>query len=318
MLIKLFNRYKSILFIIGGFFLGASLSGGLLFYSGKELVNVFVYFAFVVLFPALLSIFGFISFIFLKKDSAKLLGLRLSLLGGVAFSLGALASLLITISTQDISFGWATTLNIDAKSLKSLIDKIAFWHGFCPDCTVSEKLIKLSRYSRLGGAVNKEQIQNALLLGQWWKFLAVSIFVYGVGLRALLYGLSFLFGKEAKIEFSSNKEAENFKQTQGSYKNIADAKELEGKEIKLLGYYFDTSSLNLQSSDDAKEIVVAVKSWEVPILDVFDYLQELKEENPGAKISILLAGLEGAPKESDVNIWLRKLKELNLNYKVYR
>ncbi len=315
-MVEFLKKYKALLLIGGGFAFGAAASGGLLLYSGKELVNLLVYFTFIVLLPALFSIFSFVSFLISKKGEKEILAFKLSSFSGIFFSLGALFSLILTVATKDIAFGWATTLNIDASALKAALDKIALWKPFCSSCVPDARLIEISRFNRLGGAVSKEQIQNALLLGQWWKFLAFSILVYGVLLRTLFYLIS-LFFKSKKIEFVSSIESENFKPVTADYKNIADLDELKNEKFKLIGYHFDTSKLNLQSDESAKNIVVAVKSWEVPIMDFFDFLEEQKEQNSGS-VAILLAGLNGRADKKDADIWLRKLKELNLNYKVYR
>ena len=316
-MLKIFNKYRSILFIVGGFFLGATLSSALLLYSGRELVNVLVYFTFVVAIPALLSFFGFIVYFFFKHSNYKLEALKSSSLAGVFFSLGALLSLLVTIATKDIAFGWATTLNIQPRELKSLLDSIAIWKDFCRNCVPDTHLIELSRYSRLGSSVTKEQIANAQLLGQWWKFLALSTIVYGVALRAIIFAISNILPKQKEsVEFISNIEKEEFKQLDSSYGNRADFLSLKSKEFKLLGYHFDTSKLGLNSSENSSNIVVATKSWEPPIMDFFDYLEELQEDNPNAKISILLVSLNDKIKNQDVDVWTRKLKELNLNYEV--
>ncbi len=316
-MLKIFHKYRSIFFIVGGFFLGLTLSSGLLLYSGKELVNVLVYFAFVVLFPALLSIFGFIFYFFFKHSSTKLEALKSSSLAGIFFSIGALLSLLVTVATKDIAFGWATTLNIQASELKSVLDSLSLWKAFCANCVPDTHLIELSRYSRLGTSVTKEQIANAQLLGQWWKFLALSILVYGVALRAILFAIANILPKQKEsIEFSSNIQKEEFKQLDSQYENRTDISSLKSRDFKLLGYHFDTNKLELKSNENSNNIVVAVKSWEPPIMDFFDYLEELKEENPNANISILLIGLNGTAKSQDIEIWTRKLKELNLNYEV--
>jgi len=293
--------------------LGFVASGGLLLYSGKELVNIFIYFAFIVLIPALLSLFSFVSYFFVR-GSSKLEGLKLALLGGTLFSLGALISLVLTITTKDIAFGWATTLNIDAMALKSLLDKIAIWKSFCNSCTPSQELIELSRYNRLGSAVSKEQIEHALTLGQWWKFLALSIVFYGVILRGTLFAIAkILSPKEPKkIQFDSAIKGENFEQIDNSYANRSSMQSLKDRDFKLIGYHYDVSKLNLPSNPQAQNVVLAVKSWEPPIMDFFDYLEEFNTAN----ISILLVGLNGKAQQKDVDIWIRKLKELNLNYEV--
>ena len=311
-MLKLIKKYKNIIFIIGGFFFGFSLSGGLLLYSGKELVNVLIYFTFVIALPALLSISSFLLFL-IKKDYAKLQALRLSLLSGVFFSFGALSSLLLTVITQDIAFGWSTTLNIDAKSLKSILDKIAFWSQICSSCAVDEKLIELSRFTRLGSAITKEQISNAILLGQWWKFLAMSILVYGIFLRGLLYLLSFTF-KKSKITITSNIKKDDFKPQEQKAK-VLNSSSLRG-DFRVIPYNLDSFNINLPHNKDAKDIVIVVKSWEPPILDFFDFAKELEEQNSNSKIIIYLLGLNGKAKSEDIDIWSQKIKELNLDYEV--
>jgi len=309
-MINFYKKFKNYIFIIGGAILGFIASSGLLFYSGKELVNIFVYLIFIVFIPFILSIFSFISYL-LSKDSMKLKALKSSMLGGVFFSFGALLSLLLTVTTKDIAFGWATTLNIKSQALKEILDFIAIWKSFCQSCTPDTHLIELSRYSRLGQAVSKEQIQNAITLGQWWKFLAASILFYGVIFRGLIYLIAIALKRDSKIEFKSNVPNESFKESQVNFSNVASIKNI--KEFKLIGYHFDTSKLNLKSTPEAKTVVVAVKSWEPPIMDFFDFLDEIESKD----IYIYLVGLDGKKADKkDINIWLKKLNELNLDYKV--
>ena len=311
-MLKILSKYKKTVITIGAFLLGFSVSGGLLLYSGKELVNLFVYLALLVVFPAIFAIISFGTFIIFRKDSIKL-----SMFAGVMYSLGALVSLLLTISTKDIAFGWATTLDISSSNLKQILDSFAIWKSFCASCLPSIDLIELSRYNRLGQAVSKEQIDNALLLGQWWKYLAMAILFYGVLLRALLYILSLLFkSKKQNIEIDSNISSDNFSQIDAKYENKAALESLKNRDFRLVDYMIDSSNLGLKSNPEAKDIVVAVKSWEPPILDFFDYLEELEEENKNSSISILLVGLNGKARQEDIDIWTRKLNELKLNYEV--
>ncbi len=311
-MLKQIYKYKNILFTIGSFLLGVSVSGGLLLYSGKELVNALVYLLFVAIIPALFSLSSIIAFA-IKRDYSKLAALRLSMLSGVFFSFGALASLLITITTQDIAFGWSTTLDISSKTLKSILDIIGFWSSFCNSCNLDINLIELSRFNRLGSSVTKEQIQNAIALGQWWRFLAIAILVYGVGFRAFLYLLTFAF-KKPNIEISSNIQKDNFTPNQQST-TIVESKSIENT-FRVIPYHIDNINIDLPNNPNSNNIAVAVKSWEPPILDFFDYLEELQEQYPKAKISIYLVGLNGKATKEDTQIWSRKVKELNLNYEV--
>jgi len=77
-MMKIVLRYKNPIFYAVSFFMGAALSGGLLNYSGKELVNVLYFLFFVVIVPFFISLFSLIF-----KQAYKT-----SSLGGVFFSLG--------------------------------------------------------------------------------------------------------------------------------------------------------------------------------------------------------------------------------------
>jgi hypothetical protein len=278
------------------------LSAGLLNYSGKELVNVLFFLFFVVIVPFFISLFSFL-FRISEKFSALL---------GVFFSLGALVSLIVTISTRDIAFGWATTLDISPKEFYNFLSYFAFWKDICHECIPSQKLIEISRFSRLGGALTKQQLLSATELGQWWKFLAMSLFVYGVLFRFLIYLLS-LKRSSRLVEFVSNKNEPEFKEIDSSYEKHSSAETLKGRDFRLYGYYVDIKNLNLTQNPKAKDIVIAVKSYEPPVLDFFDYLDDIIDENPNSNISLLMTGID-KPKEKDVDIWKRKLKELKYDF----
>jgi len=283
-------------------------------YSGKELVNSLIYFAVIVVIPFIFSLFSIFTLIFKREQKAQE-ALKISYLFGVFFSLGALASLLFIVTTQDLAFGWASTLNIKASELSSFLNTIAIWKSFCSSCIVDEHLAKISEFIRLGGSVSKEQIANAKELGSWWKFLALAIFTYGVIFRAILYLIVAILTKEQKIEIISDENIEQLDDISNKYTNKIELDELNKREYKTLSYYTDIPNY-LKNSKDAKDIVVVVKSWEPPILDFFDYLEELQDENKGAKISIYLLGLNKRAKDEDIEIWLKKLNELKLNYEV--
>jgi len=293
---------KKILYPLS-FLFGTISSAGLLNYSGKELVNLLYFLFFIVVLPFFISLFSLIFKRAYKESS----------LAGVYFSLGALVALVVTISTRDIAFGWATTLDITSKDFYRFLSYFAFWKGFCKECMPSLDLIELSRFSRLGTSVTKEQVQNAVELGRWWKFLAMSLFFYGVVFRGLIYLLS-LKVKPKKIEFFSDEKEEEFTQESLPQKEDVKKDELKNRSFKLLGYYTDVKDLGFQSDENSKDIVIAVKSYEPPILDFFDYLDEVIEENKDSKISLLMIGLKKEPKQKDVDVWKRKLKELKYDF----
>jgi len=287
---------------------GFGISSGLLIYNGKELVNALIYFAIIVVLPFFFSLLSIIGLIFRKNLEL----LELSYLFGVFFSVGALVSLLFMVTTQDIAFGWATTLNIKPQSLSSFLNTIALWKGICNSCVVDEHLSLISQFVRLGGKIEASKITYAKELGAWWKFLAFAIVTYGIIFRSLLFIIVKIL-KPKTIKIVSQKNQEKLDEASLQYNNKIDAKELKSREFRVFKYYCDC---NLKSSSNAKDIVVCVKSWEPPILDFFDYLEELQARNKDAKISIFLTGLNDKVKQKDIEIWQRKLNELNLNYEV--
>ena len=319
---EFFKKYKSPLLILLGFLTGSSLSSGLLIYSGKELVNVFVYFSLVVVFPFFFSLFSFLTFLVKRKNQTIY---HDSFLFGVFFSFGALVALVFMVTTRDIAFGWATTIDISSSSLYHFLSAISFWKAFYPSAVPSLSLVEISHFERLGSGVTKEQIDSAVLLGQWWKFLAFSILFYGVVFRAVLY-LFFVFKKDKKIEFESLKEEENFKEI--SLKD--DEKKLlsssEKKFKNLIGYDVDDDLQKIEVNakniinlggknsfeDDCKRLkslsddsLIVVKSWEPPILDFIDLLECFGDKS----FSIYLLGLNKSATKSEIDMWRRKLLE---------
>lgn len=310
----LFKEYKGFFLAAAGLFVGWGLSTTLLLYNGKELVNALVYLFFVVILPFCFSV---ASLFWLIRDRKSLKALRSSYLFGLFFSFGALASLLLTITVKDIAFGWATTLAVTPQELTSLLKPFAVWGKLCSSCTVSVDLAQASQFNRLGGTISSQQIANAKMLGEWWRFLALGIVVYGVLFRLILWVITLLLSKKRATLFvgEANPEVVIEQSANRAHKG---ANVLQNRKFRLLGYHIDNlESIGAKSSPSAKDIVVAVKSWEPPLLELFDYLAQLQKENPQSKISLYLLGLEGnKAKQSDIEIWQNKLAEFDLKYEV--
>ena len=269
-----------------------------------------------VVLPFIFSLFSIFT-LFYKRDKNELEALKYSYLFGTFFSIGALVSLLFNVTTQDLAFGWATTLDIKASELSNFLNSLAIWKIFCSECTIDEHLANISKFVRLGsGGVSKDKIAYANELGSWWKFLALSIVFYGIIFRGALYLIvKYFSSKESSIKIESEKNRESLEEISNEYSNISSIDETKSREFRVIPYHIDIPK-NLEPSENAKDILVVVKSWEPPILDFFDYLEELEEENSGSKIAIYLAGLKGRAKDEDIDIWKRKLNELNLNYEL--
>ncbi len=309
------GRYKKSFLALLGLMVGFSVSSGLLLYSGKELVNALVYLFFVVILPALFSIISFVVLL-VKQEARVAKRMRESFLFGFFFSLGALAALLVTVTIKDIAFGWATTLSVTPAELRNALNAMALWKGFCSSCLVNQELVSLSQITRLGGAVSSEQIAKAKELGEWWKFLAMSIIFYGILLRGLFWFIAGLFGKKEELTFESSQNSDSFDGLRKSAKEPTKKEALQGRKFQLLAYDVeDLESLGLASDPSAKDIVVALYAWEPPILEFFDYLEEL--EKRGGRVSLLLLGANGAkPSKQDIAIWQDKLLELKKEYEV--
>ena len=309
------ERYKLPFLLFGGLLIGFSVSSGLLLYSGKELVNVLIYIFFVVILPALFSILSFL-LLFFRREAKIIHRVRESFLFGFFFSVGALIALLVTVTIKDLAFGWATTLHVTPKELQSFLNSMAIWKSICSSCIVSHDLVTVSQFTRLGNAVNSEQVAKAKELGEWWKFLAMSILFYGIFLRALFWLASGLFRRQSKVTFESSRNSDSFEGLQKSYRQPTKREALYGQKFQLVGYDVDNlEALGLPSDREAKDIVIAVNAWEPPILEFFDYVEELQKQ--GKKISLLLLGVDGKePSLSDIAIWQDKLLELGKEYEV--
>jgi len=324
--------------------MGMIFGVGLLTYSGEELVNVMVFLAIAVFIPLLFSLIslGTILYNFIKKDPLLWQGLKLSNQIGFLFSLGLLLSFLLTIATQDIAFGWSSTLNITSQEIYRFLGYFAIWKEVLPTAFIDENLIDLSHFKRLGSVIAKEQILNAFMLGNWWKFLAMMVLVWGAGVRFFLFQLSLLGIKlttKSTLKHYSKTTEEDFIPLSNEYKNKINISKLEDKKYQLLPWGVDENSSRMISDtldikyskihtfsfskdieeDDEKlkllkniDSIIIVKSWEIPTMDFIDFVDDVATILNSSKVYLLVVGLEKDGYISDkkeLNIWLRKLKE---------
>ena len=118
-----------------------------------------------------------------------------SQLFAVAFNCGALLSCLYLVFFSDLAFSWNTTLQITASDIHSLTSFLSTpWRNLVPDADPSLALIEASRYYRLKEGLLPTAGQVAgtgpALLGGWWPFLVMSMFVYGLLPRVVLWAFS--------------------------------------------------------------------------------------------------------------------------------
>lgn len=116
--------------------------------------------------------------------------LRWSQMFAVAFQITALVACVVLVVFTDLAFGWSTTLTTgdpaeDARRAHRITSAItAPWNWAVEDARPSLELIEESRYYRAASEpVSREQ---AARLGGWWRFIALTIAVYGVLPRVLL------------------------------------------------------------------------------------------------------------------------------------
>lgn len=272
-------------------------------------------------------------------------------------------ALIWKVSTEDLAFAWSTTLQIAPNELHDFLSIIALpWHSVLPSAVPSIELIEQSHYLRLGGKLDTQMINNALNLGEWWKFLAISTLFYAIFLRLLLWvvtsvRLSRATERSVKslpnaqkilyeintplISTQADKPEQEFVRSSVSFGRICtptdrdytanyDAvlgwamskNELEITVDSLLissSYMADVGGTNSLTKDanTAKSlkgnILLIVKAWEPPTMDIIDFLHELSSSV--AKITVLPIGNAKDEYQSDsteFDIWARKLQESDI------
>lgn len=206
------------------FVLGLLSGIALLSYSGKEPVNVIYFMAMVIAYPLVTMLLTLFAMLRANRSQnvlvhvspafwmEKILGLlpgrmqenirelkinallanwliiKRSQLLALCFSFGLLLALLGVVVTRDIAFAWSTTLEIDPETFYDFLHTLALpWRELYPSAVPSMALIEQSHYFRLGEQLSEKMIENAPVLGEWWKFLACSTLFYAIFLRFLMY-----------------------------------------------------------------------------------------------------------------------------------
>ncbi|HHD73072.1 MAG TPA: DUF2868 domain-containing protein [Epsilonproteobacteria bacterium] len=222
-LLKMLSGATLFLLILS-FSIGVFSGVGLLRYNGDEPVNLLYFLSAVLLLPMVTMFTALIAM--LRADSAGATLIHLSpaywmenlllLLPGkgralieklkvnpllanwiairrsqelaLAFSCGLFLALLLVVASEDIAFSWSTTLHITAEEFHHFLTMVALpWKAWLPQALPSAELIEQSHYFRLGGKLSSEMVHHAALLGEWWKFLAMTTLFYAVFLRFLFF-----------------------------------------------------------------------------------------------------------------------------------
>ncbi len=229
------NNVLSFVSLLMGLIIGIAL----LSYSGNEPVNIIYYLFFAILVPILSMIFTlftlfsrwsiseffkmlfpyhwlekivskigtnkkieFLDMAFSKSLQKNIFIERLQRFS-LIFSIGVLLALLFVVITQDIAFSWSTTLDIKASSFYQFLELIATpWRVILASFMPSMELVELSQHYRLGVKLETNMVENAHILGTWWRYLAINTFFYAIVLRFFLWLFTlYSLRKRVKKEF---------------------------------------------------------------------------------------------------------------------
>ncbi|MEM7252409.1 MAG: DUF2868 domain-containing protein [Pseudomonadota bacterium] len=101
----------------------------------------------------------------------------------IAFNVSAIVTTLLLVTFTDLAFGWATTLAIEADTIRMWVGWLATpWAGWLPQAVPDAALIESTRFFR-GDAFNIDGVGER---GAWWRFAVMALAVYGLLPRVLL------------------------------------------------------------------------------------------------------------------------------------
>ncbi len=264
-----------------------------------------------------------------------------------ALSFAAIITLLLLVVFSDLAFGWSTTLDISPARFHELTQGLALPWSWTARATPSLELVESSRYFRL--ATNEATPEDARALGGWWGFVVMSMVVYGLlprlvvwyicharqraairaallttpGAPAVLRRLS-----RAAIHTASPEAELGAHDTPGaelSRSSIADADAViiwadaprpsSGSPHPLAAGGSRTIAedravlASLGQRDPRPSVALYVKAWEPPMLELLDFLRDLRQ-TIGQGAAITVVPTGDASAEQH-NAWHRKLTTLS-------
>jgi hypothetical protein len=108
---------------------------------------------------------------------------------GVALQLGALTATLALVVFSDLSFGWSTTLEVDALSVRRFTEALSLpWAQLWPEARPSLELVETTRFFRIAGGPDPAVPLETY--GGWWPFLVMAMVVYGLLPRAIFFAVA--------------------------------------------------------------------------------------------------------------------------------
>lgn len=203
---QVLQRWRHIreLFMLAGAVFGILTMAGLLFYDAGLRINITVILGFVLLqlllalFTSAQSLIGWQPWRWLLRrfnvqssgdlpdKLHPLLMAEAAHRGGICFALTGLLTLLIMVVSQDLAFGWSTTIDTAAASYHQLIVAVAApWSWLWPDAVPSLTLVEATRFFRVDAGNAGINPQH---WGQWWPFVTMA-WTFWVLLPRLLLAL---------------------------------------------------------------------------------------------------------------------------------
>ena len=219
-------------------------------------------------------------------------------MAALAFSVVSLIVFFVLLVATDINFVWRSTI-LESKDLYPILEFVAlpwqFWSSAQPDL----ELLILTQDSRL-----QTTAEGSLVYADWWRFVLATQLFYSVFLRSiLLVGTRIIFAKKIASDFENKLSSKvNFHlQDPGEQLEYATVIHELSQAIVINNWSGVSSELlrafpNLDLSSDnflhagplASEIdqrvaerwqgeqLVIVKSWEPPLGELADFLQNGK------------------------------------------
>lgn len=216
-------------------------------------------------------------------------------LASLAYAVSSVVILFLLLLASDVSFVWRSTI-LTADDVLPFLQFISLPWSFWEQAQPNMSLVELTQDSRL----QTQEFNSAL--GSWWRFvLAVQIF-YGLILRSALLLLTSIWFKwkvASDVEFQLSKKLKVNQRRVDSEDQIADVvHQLSSSRIMVTNW----GGINLSMIEPFKELVirednlmnagplaneseqrvaerwqgpqlVLVKSWEPPLAELLDYLQ---------------------------------------------
>ncbi|MEM9882733.1 MAG: DUF2868 domain-containing protein [Planctomycetota bacterium] len=253
------------------------------------------------------------------------------------FNVAAVAGALSLIVFSDLGFGWSTTLDVDASVMHGLTSALALPFGWWVlDAVPPLGLVESTQAFRAEGF---ELPAEAAESARWWPFVVGCMVVYGVGPRVVTLGMArWYLGRATRravagtpgvervlarmtsaVVRTSNGEDEVaavvpdgaavVRPASGSPAAVVCWAGADGPTDALRaggGRTLDEDRAVIESVSQAEGAVqVRVRAWEPPVLEVLDFLRDLRGVlGVGPAVEVLPVG------EGDVGVWRRRVSSL--------